>query len=171
MQNKLAFIRLALIPLFIFTIVYQKIPQIPLFRNKPIFPILIFLIFLSLEIADRFLDEEGGLSDVINPICSKIFFVIAFFLACSKLGFPKWITYIVISREILVTIGWFVFYQAIPNETFGKERGILGKGSCIFQAITILLYLFNGMSQLTYIISIVMLTFAITSFIDYLINV
>ncbi|MEW6481422.1 MAG: CDP-alcohol phosphatidyltransferase family protein [bacterium] len=168
MQNKLAFIRIALIPLFIFTVTYQKIP---LFRNKPIFPILVFLIFLSLEIADRFLDEEGGLSDVINPICSKIFVIIAFFLLFSKMGFPKWIAYTVICREILAIIGWCVFYQAIPDETFGKERGMLGKGSYIFQAMTIFLYLFNGMSQLTYIISIVMLTFTITSLIDYLMNV
>ncbi|MEW6680168.1 MAG: CDP-alcohol phosphatidyltransferase family protein, partial [bacterium] len=184
MKDKLVFIKLALIPLFILTLFYQKPPlsiitflpmpnawKAGLMGNQtPIFSVIIFLGFIALNVLSFFY-SKGKTSKFIDPIANKLFLCLAFIFLFLKLGFPKWITYMVIMRECLVIIGWFVFYNIFPKEGFARENGMLGKGSLLFQIITILLYLLYGMSPLTYFFSIVMLTFTIASLVDYLTNV
>lgn len=169
MKDKIGWIRLAIIPLFILAISYS---QYRLFRwtiNDPkhILAIFIFSLFCILTILELFYYKTRGLTFF---VCNKLIVLLGFLSLFLKLGFFKWITYIVIVREILVIVGWFVFYNLFPSDVFGKERGILGKGTFFFQMLVILLYLVYGMTPFTYFFTIVMLTFAITSLLDYLIN-
>lgn len=163
----LGWIRLALIPIFILAISYQdyRLFNWTISDSKHIFAKLIFLLFCVLTILGPFL-KKGRILEFIDPILNKLMVIFLFL----KLGFPKWITYIVIIREMLVVIGWFIFYNLFPDDKFGKEKGLLGKGAFIFQILVIFLYLFYGMTPLTYFFTIVMLTFIITSLVDYLVN-
>lgn len=168
MKNKLGWIRLLLIPLFILAISFQNY-RLFIFSISDIFPKIIFFLFCCLTILDPFL-KKGKILELINPISNKLMIILAFLLLFLKLGFPKWIAYIVIIREMLVIIGWFVFYNLFPDDRLGKEKGLLGKGAFLFQMLVILLYLFYGMTPFVYFFTIVMLTLTITSLVDYLIN-
>jgi|GEM_PF-5049287 len=165
MKDKLVFIRLALIPLFIFSITYSK----GIDYHNHIFSKITFSLFLGLTILNIFQEKRGF--EFIEALSNKVLIWFTFPLLFIKMGFPKWIAYIVLFREALMVIGWFIFYNTFPEGVFGRERGIFGKGVFLFQIITILLYLLYGMNQYTYLIAIVMLTFTITSLLDYLINV
>lgn len=170
MKDKIGWIRLAIIPLFILAISYS---QYRLFRwtisdPRHLFPIFIFSLFCILTILELFYYKR---KEFIFSVCNKLIVLLAFLFIFLKLGFLKWITYIVIVREILVIVGWFVFYNLFPSDVFGKERGILGKATFFFQMLVIFLYLVYGMTAFTYFFTIVMLTFTITSLLDYLVNV
>ena len=166
LANKVTLARLILVPLFVYSILYE-------FKG---FALVFFAIASIADGVDGYLarsrKEITPLGRVLDPAADKILMLTAFLLLSSLEYLPIWLSTIVIGRDIILVLG-FIILRSIANSEPIKPS-FLGKTTTVLQMSTIIIVLLVSLvSSMQYIHSLQFLflltgIFTIISGIHYL---
>lgn len=137
LPNKITFIRVLLIPVFIIMF-YMDIP------NSQIYAGIIFIIASLTDTLDGYLARKHSLvtklGKFIDPLADKLLVSAALILLTERNIIPGWVVIIIIAREFTIT--GFRIIAASEGVTIAASS--LGKFKTITQLIAIVLLLFNN---------------------------
>ena len=147
LANKVTLARLILVPLFVYSILYE-------------FKVFALVFFAIASIADgvdgylaRSRKEITPLGSVLDPAADKILMLTAFLLLSSLEYLPIWLSTIVIGRDIILVLG-FIILRSIANSEPIKPS-FLGKTTTVLQMSTIIIVLLVSLvSSMQYIHSL-----------------
>ncbi len=178
--NKITFIRIFNVPVFILLLLYFK-NSVKLDSPNELFrylAIAVFLVTISLDALDGYLarirNEITKLGSILDPIADKSLLVSAFILLSgNSFGtahphLPVWFVLLVISRDILLIAGALII-KLFAGSIHVQAR-ILGKAATFFQTavITIVLFKANGIILTTSVI--IAAVFTLASGVQYIIE-
>ncbi len=127
--NTLTITRIVIIPIFITSIIYKRYD----------YSLYLFIIAALTDLFDglfaRIKNQTTALGTFLDPLADKFLLVTAFIILSSYGLIPKWLTVIVISRDIIVITGWFLLY--FITGTARVEPTVLGKATIWAQSIFI----------------------------------
>jgi cardiolipin synthase len=123
--NTLTIARIVLIPILITTIIYSQY----------LYALILFVIAALTDLLDglfaRLANQKTELGTFLDPLADK-FLIVSSFILFSVYGWmPKWYAIIVISRDIIVVIGFFLLYMITGAVKI--EPVILGKIAIAFE--------------------------------------
>jgi cardiolipin synthase (CMP-forming) len=125
--NSLTMLRIVLIPILITTIIY----------GQYFYALLLFVIAALTDLLDglfaRLTDQKTVLGTFLDPLADKFLLVSSFILFSIYGWIPKWFAVVVISRDLIVVIGWFLLYMV--TNTSKVEPVLLGKVAIAFQLL------------------------------------
>lgn len=129
LPNVLTITRIFIIPIFITAIIYKRYN----------YALYLFLIAALTDILDglfaRLKNQKTTLGTFLDPLADKFLLVTAFIVLSIYGLIPKWLTVIIISRDIVVITGWFLLY--FITSTSRVEPSVLGKATIWMQSIFI----------------------------------
>jgi cardiolipin synthase len=129
LPNTLTIGRIVIIPIFITAIVYKRYN----------YALYLFIIAALTDIFDglfaRLKNQKTALGTFLDPLADKFLLVTAFIVLSTYGWIPKWLTITVISRDIIVIIGWFLLY--LITDTSNVEPSLLSKATIWIQSILI----------------------------------
>lgn len=127
--------RIVIIPVFITMIIYSEYK----------YALYLFVIAALTDIFDgllaRLTNQKTALGTFLDPLADKFLLVTSFILFSIYGWIPKWLSITVISRDLIVVIGWLLLYMITHNSKV--EPVILGKISIWLQTITLAYVLLN----------------------------
>ena len=178
--NKITFIRILNVPVFILLLLYYKNSvklETPneLFRY---FAIVVFLVTISLDALDGYLarvrNEITKLGSVLDPIADKSLLISAFILLSgNSIGtthphLPVWFVLLVISRDIVLIAGALII-KLFAGSIHVQAR-ILGKAATFFQTAVIIIVLFKADGILLSTCVIAAALFTLASAVQYIVE-
>jgi cardiolipin synthase len=117
--NTLTITRIIIIPLFITSIIYKRYD----------YALYLFIIAALTDIFDgllaRLTNQKTALGTFLDPIADKFLLVTTFIVMSVYELIPKWLTITVISRDLIIIIGWFLLY--LVSDVSRVEPSLLGK--------------------------------------------
>jgi cardiolipin synthase len=133
--NTLTIGRIVIIPVFLTTIVYKRYD----------YAFYLFFIAAITDIFDglfaRLKNQKTLLGMFLDPLADK-FLIVTSIIILSVYGWiPKWLAITVISRDIIVVIGWFLIYLVTGKAKV--EPSLPGKTTIWVQSIFIAYVLMN----------------------------
>jgi len=141
LANRITIGRILLIPLFIASIFYYK-PEAEALR---FLPVLIFGIAVISDAVDglvaRLLRQKSLLGTILDPLADKLLLISAFICLSMvenlppSLKLPAWVAIIVISRDIIIVLGFMVIHH-IKGSIEAKPT-LVGKITTFLQMMTI----------------------------------
>ncbi len=127
--NVLTFARIVIIPFFATSLLYKKYN----------YALILFVIAAFTDLLDGFLarltNQKTGLGAFLDPLADKFLLLTSFILFAVYGWLPNWITIIVMSRDFIVVVGWYMLVVLINERKV--EPSIYGKMANAFQAILI----------------------------------
>lgn len=127
--NSLTIIRIVIIPAFITAIIYGKYQ----------YALSLFIIAAITDTLDglmaRLTNQKTELGTFLDPLADKFLLVTSFIIFSLYGWIPKWLAITVISRDIIVVIGWFLLYMIMHYKKV--EPVMLGKVSIALQLFTL----------------------------------
>jgi cardiolipin synthase len=162
--NILTVMRLLLTPLFV----------IFLLKHLYASALLVFVIACISDSLDgilaRFLNQKTAFGAYLDPIADKVLLITAFVSLAILKMIPGWLAVIVISRDILITIGISVF--TISNIKYQVKPSVVSKCTTVLQSLTIIAALVNLVFSVSSLIMVSLYwataTFTVISGIHYL---
>lgn len=135
LPNTLTIMRIILIPVFVTAIIY----------NRYDYALYVFVIAALTDSLDgliaRLKNQKTTLGTFLDPLADKFLLVTSFILFATYGLIPKWLTITIISRDIIILMGWIILY--IVSHTAKVEPTILGKLTIASQLILISYVLFD----------------------------
>ncbi|MEW6213857.1 MAG: CDP-alcohol phosphatidyltransferase family protein [Nitrospirota bacterium] len=135
LPNTLTITRIVIIPIFITAIIYKRYN----------YALYLFLFAALTDIFDglfaRLRNQKTAIGTFLDPLADKFLLVTAFIILSTYGWIPKWLTVTVISRDIIVTIGWFLLY--LITDTSRVDPTVLGKATIWAQSILIVYVLMD----------------------------
>jgi cardiolipin synthase len=129
LANKITVTRVLLVPVFVTSLIY----------HRPGLALLIFIIAGSADAVDGYLarsrGEKTALGAMLDPMADKILMFSAYVLMGIFGYIPAWLAIIVISRDVLISVGFLSLYLALGFVT--PSPTLLGKTATVFQMLTI----------------------------------
>jgi cardiolipin synthase len=127
--------RIVIIPIFVTSIIYKRYD----------YSLYLFVIAALTDMFDgllaRLTNQKTALGTFLDPLADK-FLLVSSFIILSVYGWiPKWLTITVISRDLIITIGWFLLY--LIGGVSKVEPSILGKATIWLQSFLIAYILIN----------------------------
>jgi cardiolipin synthase len=127
--NTLTIGRIVIIPVFLTAVIYKRYDYA-------------FYLFIVAAITDtldglfaRLKDQRTSLGMFLDPLADK-FLIVTSIIILSVYGWiPKWLAITVISRDIIVVIGWFLLY--LVSGTAKVEPSLLGRATIWVQSVFI----------------------------------
>ncbi len=164
--NIITLLRIFLVPLFIMTIVYKRFD----------YSLFIFLAASATDAIDgliaRLKNQRSSLGAFLDPLADKLLLVSAFLSLTFLEYVPKWLTIIIISRDLIVILGWVSLY--IQTGSTRVAPSIAGKLSNTLQVICIISILaslnFNILKNILSMIYILTAGLATISCIHYILR-
>jgi cardiolipin synthase len=102
--NTLTIMRIILIPVFITSIIYKRYD----------YSLGLFIFAALTDMFDglfaRLKNQKTALGTFLDPLADKFLHVTAFIIFSIYGWIPKWLTIIVISRDIIIVTGWLLMY-------------------------------------------------------------
>ncbi|MCX7919820.1 MAG: CDP-diacylglycerol--glycerol-3-phosphate 3-phosphatidyltransferase [bacterium] len=140
LATKLTIIRILAIPIYILCVL-QDYPEVAL---------LIFVIAAVTDALDGFIartkNQKTELGTILDPLADKLLLTTAFLLLAIKYSPLVWVAVIVISRDVLLTLGTVIAYMLLGNVRIAPNW--LGKITTTVQLVTVLtILLIDGFSQ------------------------
>lgn len=133
--NALTFVRIIIIPFFVISLIYKK--------NQ--YALVLFIVAAFTDLLDgllaRLIDQKSRLGAFLDPLADKFLLITSFIILTFYGWLPIWVTITVISRDIVVIIGWCLLI--ILTHQRKVEPSIAGKLANAFQAILIVYILFS----------------------------
>jgi cardiolipin synthase (CMP-forming) len=127
--NTLTFLRILLIPVFVTSIIYKRYD----------YALYLFVIAAITDTLDglfaRLKNQRTAIGTFLDPIADKFLLVTSFIIFSVYGWIPKWLTIIVISRDITIVIGWFLLYLMMGLSKV--EPSLLGKATIWVQSLLI----------------------------------
>jgi cardiolipin synthase len=110
----------------------------------------------------RLTNQKTALGTFLDPLADKFLLVTSFVIFSFYGWIPKWLSVTVISRDIIVIIGWLLLYLITHNSRI--EPVVLGKISIWLQTIVIAYVLLNiNVSSLPKIPDVLLLLTAVVT--------
>ncbi|MBI5632036.1 MAG: CDP-alcohol phosphatidyltransferase family protein [Nitrospirae bacterium] len=135
LPNTLTVARIVIIPVFVTAVIYQK--------HR--YALSLFVIAALTDLLDGFIaritNQKTALGQFLDPLADKFLLVSSFILFSVQGWIPLWLTITVISRDLIVVIGWFLLYLLTHKVT--TEPVLLGKIAIALQLITLALVLLS----------------------------
>ncbi|MBI4826579.1 MAG: CDP-diacylglycerol--glycerol-3-phosphate 3-phosphatidyltransferase [Nitrospirae bacterium] len=164
--NILTVTRILLLPPFVAAFMYNKYQA----------ALYIFILAACTDIFDglvaRITKQTTELGRILDPIADKFFMVTSFVLMTYYGMIPKWITIVVISRDLIVITGCIITYFIVNRLKI--EPTILGKTSSAFQfvliGVVLLLINMNGDTSSLFLLLIFIAFLTIVSGLQYIYN-
>jgi cardiolipin synthase (CMP-forming) len=123
--NTLTVLRIVIVPVFVTAIIYS--------RND--YALYLFAAAAVTDLLDgliaRVADQKTALGTFLDPLADK-FLLITSFVLFSVFGWiPKWLAIAVISRDLIVVVGWLLIFMVTHNSRI--EAVLLGKTAIALQ--------------------------------------
>lgn len=100
LPNSITFVRIFILPVFVTALVYNRYDA----------ALAVFIVAGISDALDgltaRLTNQQTTLGAFLDPLADKFLMVTSFVLFSVYGWIPKWLTIIVISRDIIVTLGW-----------------------------------------------------------------
>ncbi|HEY6365911.1 MAG TPA: CDP-alcohol phosphatidyltransferase family protein [Candidatus Binatia bacterium] len=130
LPNFLTLIRIVTIPFFLVYLSYHRYLE----------AFIIFIIggvtdFLD-GLAARWMNQQTALGAYLDPIADKLLVITSFIMLGLIGGIPEWLAVVVVSRDILILIGYGMIYFLV-NERPPMQPSIIGKCSTMLQLVTL----------------------------------
>ncbi len=127
--NIVTFIRIVLIPVFVIALVYRMYGYA-----------LGLFAFASVTdafdgILARLTNQKTQLGAFLDPLADKFLLITSFILFSLYGWIPTWLTITVISRDLIVTLGWFLLY--LIYHIAKVEPSLIGKTAIASQLLLI----------------------------------
>ena len=133
--NILTVMRLLLTPLFV----------IFLLKHLYASALMVFIIACISDSLDgvlaRFLNQKTAFGAYLDPMADKVLLITAFVSLAILKMIPGWLAVIVISRDVLITIGISIF--TISNIKYQVKPSVVSKCTTVLQSLTITAALIN----------------------------
>ncbi len=127
--NTLTIARIALIPVFITSIIYSRYD----------YALCLFIVAALTDVFDglfaRMKNQKTPLGTFLDPLADKFLLVTSFVIFSVYGWIPKWLAITVISRDIIVVTGWFVLHFITGN--LRVEPSLLGKATIWLESLLI----------------------------------
>lgn len=161
--NAITILRILLVPLFIILLIYNYLD----------YALVIFLIAAFTDGLDGFIarafNQKTVLGSYLDPAADKVLLISAYLTLALKNFLPSWLTVIVISRDVILIVGFMVLFfldkkPVVINPTF------VSKVTTFFQILTIFFVLFTLKEQPEFLYIFYLTTAALTTFsgLDYI---
>lgn len=122
-------LRIVIIPVFITSIVYDR------YR----YALYLFSCAAVTDVLDglmaRLTNQKTQLGTFLDPLADKFLLVTTFIVFAVYGWIPKWVAIAVISRDLIVVIGWFLLFMLTDNSRV--EPAIMGKAAIALQVLTL----------------------------------
>jgi cardiolipin synthase len=129
LPNFLTILRILAIPIFVTTIIYHEF-------------MAAMIVFIAAAITDaldgliaRMTKQQTDLGRFLDPLADKILLTTSFVLFAFYGWIPIWLAIIVITRDVIVVVGWFVIY--LLRDITLTNPSFLGKSAIALQLIFI----------------------------------
>ncbi len=164
LPNTLTIARIAIIPVFIMTIIYGRYN----------YALYLFVIAALTDVFDglfaRLKNQKTPLGTFLDPLADK-FLLMTSFIVFSVYGMvPKWLAIVVISRDVIVVTGWFILH--FITGTSRIEPSLLGKATIWLESILIAYILINinftGLPNISSALYFITAAFSVLSAIHYM---
>ncbi len=104
LPNALTIARIVIIPLFITAVIYKRYD----------YALYMFIIAALTDTLDGFIarltNQKTALGTFLDPLADKFLLITSFIIFSINGWLPKWLTITVISRDVIVVIGWVLVY-------------------------------------------------------------
>jgi len=165
--NKISTFRILSVPFFIASIVYYT-PEKDYFR---FIALGIFALGVISDAVDGYIARKSGQKSkaglILDPLGDKMLLCSAFICLYLKpsflIRFPAWVTFIVISRDVIILLGAMVIFMVKQEINVAPTRW--GKLTTTFQMLSVILVLLQ--SEYAYIFWWVAVFFTVVSGMDY----
>ncbi|HTR44119.1 MAG TPA: CDP-alcohol phosphatidyltransferase family protein [Thermodesulfovibrionales bacterium] len=129
MPNTLTLARIVLIPLFVTSVIYRRYD----------YALFLFAVAALTDTFDGFIarvrNQKTALGTFLDPLADKFLLVTSFILFSIYGLVPKWLTIVIISRDLIVVTGWLVIY--IVTHTSKIDTTPAGKAAIALQLVLI----------------------------------
>jgi len=130
LPNFLTLIRILTIPFFLIYLSYHRFGA----------ALIIFIIggvtdFLD-GLAARLMHQETALGATLDPIADKLLVITSFIMLGWMDGIPEWLAVVVVSRDVLILLGYGIIYLLVEERMQVKPSRI-GKWSTMLQLLTL----------------------------------
>lgn len=133
--NVITFIRIVIIPLFVTALIYARIDY------------ALFL-FIGAAVSDmldgvlaRITNQQTLLGAFLDPLADKFLLMTSFIMFSVYGWIPRWMTVTVISRDLIVMMGWLLLY--LLYDITKVEPSFTGKAAIAAQLVLIAYILFS----------------------------
>ncbi|MFI5295430.1 MAG: CDP-alcohol phosphatidyltransferase family protein [Thermodesulfovibrionales bacterium] len=127
--NTLTITRIVIIPVFITAILYQK------YRYALYLFVAAALTDMLDGLSARLANQKTALGTFLDPLADKFLLISSFILFAVYGWIPKWLAITVISRDVIVVIGWFLLYMITHNSRI--EPVLTGKIAIATQLVVL----------------------------------
>jgi cardiolipin synthase len=163
--NQLTFLRLGFLPFFIVLIFYEQYA----------WALLILVLAAATDLMDGFLarslNQKSALGAYLDPIADKLLLSSSFVVLALEGGIPRWVTILVIGRDVLILVTATVIllvsgYKQFPPSIYGK----ITTGVQILMVVVVLcaaVFNFSFLNALKYVLAYIVAGFTIFSGFHY----
>ncbi|GER93909.1 CDP-diacylglycerol--glycerol-3-phosphate 3-phosphatidyltransferase [hot springs metagenome] len=127
--NIITFIRIIIIPVFVSSLIYKRYD----------YALLLFIFAAISDTLDglmaRLTGQKTRLGAFLDPLADKSLLVTSFILFSVYDWVPLWLTITVISRDVIVVLGWILLYLSAHITKI--EPSLIGKAAIASQLILI----------------------------------
>ena len=132
LANKITILRIILIPLFIISLL-----------QRWEWSVLIYIPIMASDCADgliaRMRNERTTLGAFLDPLADRLLLIFTFLTLSYQRLIPRWILVLVLSRDFLVILGWFLIFIITDKKDVNPR--LSGKVAVIFQMFFVLVTL------------------------------
>ena len=130
LPNFITLIRIVTIPFFLVYLSYHRYLE----------ALIIFIVggvtdFLDGLVA-RWMNQQTALGAYLDPIADKLLVITSFIMLGLIGGIPEWLAVVVVSRDILILVGYGMIYFLV-GERLPVQPSIIGKWSTLLQLVTL----------------------------------
>jgi len=133
--NSITFIRIVIIPVFVTALVYNRVD----------YALFLFIVAGISDMLDgllaRITNQQTRLGAFLDPLADKFLLMTSFILFSVYGWIPMWMTITVISRDLIVTLGWLLLY--LLYDITKVEPSVIGKAAIATQLVLIAYTLFS----------------------------
>ncbi|MBI4684974.1 MAG: CDP-alcohol phosphatidyltransferase family protein [Nitrospirae bacterium] len=127
LPNTLTIMRIVIIPVFITAIIYKRYD----------YALYLFIVAALTDTLDgliaRLTNQKTAIGTFLDPLADKFLLVTSFIFFSMNGWLPKWLTITVISRDVIVIIGWVIIY--LITNTSSVEPTVTGKAAIAMQLL------------------------------------
>ena len=130
LPNFLTLIRILTIPFFLVYLSYHRYLE----------ALIIFVLGGVTDFLDgltaRWMNQQTALGAYLDPIADKLMVITSFIMLGLMDGIPQWLAVVVVSRDILILIGYAMIYVLV-EERLQVKPSFIGKCSTMLQLFTL----------------------------------
>jgi cardiolipin synthase len=130
LPNFLTLIRILTIPFFLVLLAYHRYGE----------ALILFILGGVTDFLDgwaaRWMHQQTALGAYLDPVADKLLVITSFVMLGVIDGIPLWLAVIVVSRDVLILLGFVVVYLLV-EERLEVKPSMIGKWSTLLQLVTL----------------------------------